>query len=269
MLLEPHPMKLLFPDRVIGFLTTQKEQLRIFAEIGVDKVYLLPFTKEMANTSPEEFVKEILLKLGVVHLVVGFNYSFGALGKGTPEDLVSFGKKYGFGVSILQPQTLEGKVISSTAVREALLKGDVVQAKKLLGRAHSLVGRVVQGERRGRDLGYPTANLQVYEDLLIPQRGVYAVWAKIDGRIVQGMMNIGMKPTFHEQYALTVEIHFFDFCGDLYGMELAVFCEAKIRDERKFNGIEDLKAQLQQDALQVQEILARNCPILKQELKVN
>ena len=269
MLLEPHPMKLLFPDRVIGFLTTQKEQLRIFAEIGVDKVYLLPFTKEMANTSPEEFVKEILLKLGVVHLVVGFNYSFGALGKGTPEDLVSFGKKYGFGVSILQPQTLEGKVISSTAVREALLKGDVVQAKKLLERAHSLVGRVVQGERRGRDLGYPTANLQVYEDLLIPQRGVYAVWAKIDGRIVQGMMNIGMKPTFHEQYALTVEIHFFDFCGDLYGMELAVFCEAKIRDERKFNGIEDLKAQLQQDALQVQEILARNCPILKQELKVN
>ena len=262
LLFEPHPMKLLFPERVIGFLTTQKDQMRLFSEIGVDKVYLVPFTKQMANTSPEGFVRDILKKLGVIHLVVGFNYSFGALGKGTPEDLLTFGQEYGFGVSILQPQTLDGKVISSTAVRTALLDGDVVHAKKLLGRPHRLVGTVVQGEQRGRVLGYPTANLRVYEDLLIPQRGVYAVWAKIEGRIVHGMMNIGMKPTFHEEYALTVEVHFFDFCGDLYGMELAVYCEDKIRDEKKFTGFDELKAQLEQDVFKAGAVLEgifRNC----------
>lgn len=254
-LFEPHPLKLLFPERVIGFLTTQKDQIRLFSEIGVDRVYLLPFTKEMADTSPEGFVRDILIKLGVVHIVVGFNYSFGALGKGTAEDLQRFGQEYGFGVSVLQPQTLDGKVISSTAIRKALLNGDVVQAKKLLGRTHSLVGTVVEGEKRGRQLGYPTANLKVFEDILIPKRGVYAVWTEIEGRIVYGMMNIGMKPTFHEEYELTVEIHFIDFSGDLYGMELAIYCEEKIRDERKFSGLEELKTQLERDAVKVQRTL--------------
>ncbi|AFM01373.1 FMN adenylyltransferase [Desulfitobacterium dehalogenans ATCC 51507] len=255
LLFEPHPLKLLFPERVIGFLTTQKEQMRLFSEIGVDRVYLVPFTKEMADTSPEGFVRDILVKLGVVHIVVGFNYSFGALGKGTAEDLQRYGQDYGFGVSVLQPQTFEGKVISSTAVRKALLNGDAVQAKKLLGRTYKLVGTVVEGEKRGHDLGYPTANLRIYEDLIIPKRGVYAVWAEIEGRLVHGMMNIGMKPTFHEEYALTVEIHFFDFSGDLYGMELAICCEEKIRDERKFNGLGELKGQLDRDALKVKQVL--------------
>ncbi|MEL1133998.1 bifunctional riboflavin kinase/FAD synthetase [Desulfitobacterium sp. THU1] len=255
LLFEPHPLKLLFPERVMGFLTTQKEQLRLFSEIGVDRVYLMPFTREMAETSPEGFVKDILVKLNVVHLVVGFNYSFGAFGKGTPEDLQRYGQEYGFEVSVLQPQTLNGKVISSTAIRKALLSGDMSAAKKLLGRAHSLCGIVVEGEKRGRQLGYPTANLKVFDDLLIPKRGVYAVWAEIEGRIVQGMMNIGMKPTFHEDYALTVEVHFFDFCGDLYGLELALFCEEKIRDERKFSGIEELKVQLERDAQNVKRTL--------------
>lgn len=256
-LFEPHPLKLLFPERVIGFLTTQKDQMRLFSEIGVDRVYLLPFTKEMADTSPEGFVRDILIKLGVVHIVVGFNYSFGALGKGTAEDLQRFGQEYGFGVSVLQPQTLDGKVISSTAIRKALLNGDVVQAKKLLGRTHSLVGTVVAGEKRGRQLGYPTANLKVIEDLLIPKRGVYAVWTEIEGRTVYGMMNIGMKPTFHEEYTLTTEVHFFDFGGDLYGMELAIYCEEKIRDERKFSGLEELKRQLERDAVSAQRALER------------
>lgn len=252
LLFDPHPMRTLFPERVIGLLMTQEEQMEAFSEIGVDTVYLLPFNQEMANTSPEKFVKEILTRMGVRHIVVGFNYSFGALGKGTPGDLQQLGQDYGFGVSVLQAQTFEGRVISSTAIRKALLQGDVVQAKKLLGRTPCLCGKVVKGEKRGRELGYPTANLNVADDLLIPKRGVYAVWVDIDGQRVLGMMNIGMKPTFHSEYHLTTEVHFFDYTGDLYGKELVVHLEDRLREERKFSGIKELREQLERD-----EIVAR------------
>lgn len=259
LLFDPHPMKTLFPERVIGLLMTQAEQLEAFSEIGVDTVYLLPFNQEMANTSPEKFVKEILIRMGVKHIVVGFNYSFGALGKGTAGDLQHFGQDYGFGVSVLQAQTFEGRVISSTAIRKALLQGDVVQAKKLLGRTPCLLGKVVEGEKRGRELGYPTANLKVSDDLLIPKRGVYAVWADIDGQKVLGMMNIGMKPTFHAEYHLTIEVHFFDYTGDLYGKELVVHLEDRLREERKFSQIKELREQLERD-----ETLARKALKVRQ-----
>jgi riboflavin kinase / FMN adenylyltransferase len=255
LLFEPHPMKMLFPERVIGLLTTQKERLRVFAEIGVDKVYLLPFNREMSETSPESFVKEILRRIGVAHLVVGFNYSFGAFGKGTPDDLQRYGQEYGFGVSVLQAQTIDGRVISSTAIRKALQQGDIVQVKKLLGRTPCLSGIVVEGEKRGRSLGYPTANLRVSEDLLLPKRGVYAVWIDFYGDRVQGMMNIGMKPTFHSEYYLSVEIHLFNFTGDLYGKELVVHIEDRLRDERRFSGIKELMEQLGRDELQAKKVL--------------
>lgn len=255
LLFEPHPLKLLFPERVVGFLTTQEERLKKFAEIGVDIVYLLPFSREMADTTPQEFIEKILLRMGVAHIIVGFNYSFGAQGKGTPEQLQEYGQEYGFGVSVLQAQTIDGQVISSTAVRKALLQGDVAQAKKMLGGAPSLSGKVIRGERRGRDLGYPTANLDVSPDVLIPKRGVYAVWTELEGKRLQGMMNIGMKPTFHAEFQLTTEVHFFQFHGDLYEKNLTVYMESRIRDEQKFSGVEELKDQLQRDALQVQRSL--------------
>lgn len=255
LLFEPHPLKLLFPERVVGFLTTQEERLKKFAEIGVDIVYLLPFSREMADTTPQEFIENILLRMGVAHIIVGFNYSFGAQGKGTPEQLQEYGQEYGFGVSVLQAQTIDGQVISSTAVRKALLQGDVAQAKKMLGGAPSLSGKVIRGERRGRELGYPTANLDVSPDVLIPKRGVYAVWTEWEGQRLQGMMNIGMKPTFHAEFQLTIEVHFFQFHGDLYEKNLTVYMEARIRDEQKFSGVEELKDQLQRDALQVQRSL--------------
>lgn len=256
LLFTPHPLKMLFPERSIGLLTTQKEQMQVFEEIGVDKVYLLSFNQEIANTSPERFVKEFLIKMGVAHIVVGFNYSFGALGKGTPEDLQRYGEEYGFEVSVLQAQLLEGKVISSTAIRKVLEHGDIDQAKRLLGRTPTLAGKVVEGEKRGRQLGYPTANLSVPEDILIPKRGVYAVWANIDGQKVQGMMNIGMKPTFHSEYQLTIEIHFFDYSGNLYGKDLVVYIEERLRDERKFTGIQEITAQLERDAAKARKILS-------------
>ncbi|GAB6173823.1 bifunctional riboflavin kinase/FAD synthetase [Paradesulfitobacterium aromaticivorans] len=253
---DPHPLKVLHPERGFKLLTTTEERLHIFEKIGVDTIYLLPFTRQMADTSPQKFVEMVLVKTGVIHVVVGFNYSFGAAGKGTSEDLHTLGQKYGFGVSVLQAQSVDGRIISSSAIRKALSQGDVESARKMLGRSPCLCGKVVEGEQRGRLLGYPTANILPPADLLTPKRGVYAVWAELGGRKVSGIMNIGMKPTFHTMYATTVEVHFLDFNKNLYGQEIHIQIEDRLREERKFNGIDELKAQLHKDARQAEHVLS-------------
>ena len=255
LIFEPHPLKVLVPEREIKLLSTTQERLLCFEKIGVHTVYHLPFTREMANTSPEQFVEKILLPLGVIHVVVGFNYSFGAQGKGNPELLQSLGQKHGFEVSVLQAQTIDGRVISSSSIRTALLQGDITLANSLLGRSPSLSGTVVHGEERGRQLGYPTANILYSEDVLIPKRGVYAVWAYLEGKRVPGMMNVGMKPTFHDMYSTIIEVNFFDFEGDLYGRKIMVHIKDRLRDERKFDGINELVNQLQQDKVRAECIL--------------
>lgn len=255
LIFEPHPLKVLFPERGIKLLSTNQERLHYLEEIGVQTVNLLPFTKEMAKTSPEQFVEKILLPLGVIYVVVGFNYSFGAEGKGNSELLQELGQKHGFGVSVLQAQMLEGQVISSSSIRKALLQGDIRSASSLLGRPPCLRGIVVHGEERGRQIGYPTANILTSEDFLIPKRGVYAVRAYLDGKIVCGMMNIGMKPTFHDLYDTVVEVHFIDYSGDLYGREITVHIEERLRDERKFKGVDELLIQLNKDKVKAQVFL--------------
>ncbi len=255
LIFEPHPLKLLFPERELKLLSTTEERLTYLENIGVQTVYHLPFTREMANTSPEQFVERILLPLGVIHVVVGFNYSFGAQGRGNSELIQTLGKKNGFGVSVLQAQTIGGQVISSSAIRKALLHGDIVLATSLLGRPPCLRGTVEHGEERGRQLGYPTANILPAEDYLIPKRGVYAVFADLDGKRVSGMMNIGMKPTFHDLYTTMVEVHFLDYSGDLYGREIRVHIVERLRDERKFNGVNELLMQLKKDRVKAEQIL--------------
>lgn len=253
---DPHPLKILLPERKIKLLTTIEERLKVFSAMGIDRVYLLPFTRQFAEISPAGFASDIIRgRLQAAQVVVGFNYTFGAAGKGQPHDLARFGQEYGFGVRIVPAQIIEGRVVSSTGIRKALLSGDVAWAKKLLGRAPCLCGVVVEGERRGRTIGYPTANLQPPADLLIPKRGVYAVWAELDGKRLHGMMNIGMKPTFHEAYRQTIEIHFLSFQGDLYGRELTVHLEERLRDERKFGSLGELTEQLARDAEQASRIL--------------
>lgn len=252
---EPHPLKVLHPERGLKLLTTSEERLSLFEEIGVDTVYLLPFTRQMADTSPQKFVQTVLGKIGVVHVVVGFNYSFGAAGRGTSDDLYQFGRENGFGVSVLQAQSVNGRIISSSMIRKALSQGDMRTARTMLGRAPSLWGKVIEGEQRGRLLGYPTANILPPEDLLIPKRGVYAVWAELEGRNVPGIMNIGMKPTFHTLYATTVEVHFLKYKANLYGQEIQIRIEERLREERRFSGIEELKAQLERDAALAERVL--------------
>lgn len=255
LLYEPHPLKVLFPEKMIGLLTTSEERLKLLELIGVDTVYLLPFNHDTANIPPETFVSDILVRLGTRYAMVGFNYSFGAKGKGSPEDLQRLGPKYGFGVSVLQAQTMGGEVISSSSIRQALLQGDMRQAQKMLGRYPFLCGRVVHGEQRGRDLGYPTANLEVCEDLLVPKPGSYAVWAEFDGQKVMGMLNIGKKPTFHTEYETTVEVHLLNFYGNLYDKMLSMYLVERLRDERKFSSINELLNQLQKDKEHTQRVL--------------
>lgn len=255
LIFEPHPLKVLSPEREITLLSTSEERLDDLAAIGVQTVYHLLFTRDMANTSPEQFVEKILLPIGVIYVVVGFNYSFGAKGRGNPELLKALGKKHGFGVGVLQAQTIGGRVISSSSIRKALLQGDIILASSLLGRPPCLRGTVVHGEERGRQLGYPTANILPAEDHIIPKRGVYAVWAYLDGKRVSGMMNIGMKPTFHDLYATMVEIHFLDFSADLYGSEIVVHIVERLRDERKFNGVNELLMQLKKDRAKAESAL--------------
>lgn len=255
LIFEPHPLKVLFPEQEIKLLSTTEERLCYLEAIGVETVYHLRFTREIANTLPEQFVEKMLLPLGVIHVVVGFNYSFGAQGRGNPELIKALGTKHGFGVSVLQAQTMGGRVISSSSIRKALLHGDIILANSLLGRPPCLRGTVVHGEERGRQLGYPTANILPAEDYLIPKRGVYAVWASLDGKCVSGMMNIGMKPTFHDLYTTMVEVHFFDFVGDLYGSEIVVHIVERLRDERKFNGVDELLIQLEKDRNKAEQLL--------------
>jgi riboflavin kinase/FMN adenylyltransferase len=255
LIFEPHPLKVLFPEQGIKLLSTTQERLRCLEEIGVHTVYLLPFTREMANTSPEQFVEKVLLPLGVIHVVVGFNYSFGAQGKGDAALIQTLGLKHGFRVSVLQAQMAGSLVISSSSIRKALLHGDVQLANSLLGRSFCICGTVVHGEERGRLIGYPTANILPSEDLLIPKRGVYAVWVKLEGKRVSGMMNIGRKPTFHDMHETIVEVHLFDFDGDLYGQEIMVHIIERLRDERKFNGVNELLIQLNKDKVKAERVL--------------
>jgi len=256
LLFDPHPLKVLSPERSLNLLTGKKERLMLFAELGVDQVLLFPFTPEFAGTSPREFVKDILLTIGVKHVVVGFNYSFGYQGRGKPSDLEEFGKEYGFGVSIIQAQKIRDKIISSTEIRKYLLNGEIDLAKEMIGRSPKLSGRVIHGDKRGRTLGFPTANLQVDEDLLIPKTGVYAVITKIDGKIYGGMMNIGLRPTFKNSQEQTIEVYLLNYQGDLYDRELIISIEARLRPERKFNGKDDIIAQLHKDKEQTISVLS-------------
>lgn len=255
LLLDPHPFKILHPGRSLNLLTDQSERLQLFEKYGIERLFLYPFTLDFANTSPREFIENILLRIGAVHIVVGFNYSFGAKGKGTPQDLKLFGQENGFGVSIVEAERLGDKIISSSEIRSSLLNGDVATAKAMMGHVPKLSGTVKHGDKRGRQLGYPTANIQVDEDLLIPKNGVYAVNSEIDGKIYGGMMNIGLRPTFYSEQEQTVEVNFFDFAKDIYGRKLVIEIQDRLRSEKKFSGVDEIINQLDKDRQDAMKVL--------------
>ncbi|MFO7173242.1 MAG: bifunctional riboflavin kinase/FAD synthetase [Bacillota bacterium] len=274
---HPHAMAVLRPTEAPRQLQTVPERAETLAALGVDVHLVLPFTRELADTPPEEFVDEVLIRgLRARHVMVGFNFTFGRGGEGTAETLRELCRRHGVPVTVCPPLRVGGETVSSTLVRYLLAAGEVERAGELLGRPYSLSGTVVPGDRRGRLLGFPTANLALAEGRQLPGEGVYAVRVRVlppdrhylpppgwpgdgEGPVYGGMANIGRRPTFGGE-EVRVEVHLLDFCGDLYGQRLQVEFIARLRPERAFSGPEALRAQLEADAAASRAILAEYLP---------
>ncbi len=245
---EPHPIKVLHPEKAPKMLVTAERKAHLLKELGLDILIYQEFTRDISCWTPEHFAQEILVdKLAAQKVFVGFNYSFGHKGRGTPEMLGLLGKELGFDVQVIPPVEVQGHLVSSSLIRQLLKSGDIPNAAAMLGYEPMLRAQVVPGENRGASLGFPTANLKFSEDLIIPGPGVYAARIIIDQKVYKSVVNIGTKPTFHDNYPLTVEVHIIDFSGDVYGAEIELVFVSKIRDEKKFAGIQELVEQIRKD----------------------
>jgi riboflavin kinase / FMN adenylyltransferase len=245
----PHPVEF-FSGKSIPTLSPGAEKVLQLEQMGVEQLVLLPFNHALAKLTPAEFVEIVLVRnLQARFISVGEDFRFGCRRSGTAEDLRSIAATYGIEVTLVALETFQGERISSTAIRKALQSGDLETATRMLGRPYSLVGEVVAGQQLGRTIGFPTANLQVPNKKLIPAQGVYAVRVSgIAGAIapVLGVMNIGSRPTV-DGTTLTIEVHLFDWSGDLYGQTITVELLEFLRSEQKFPSLDALKAQIDTD----------------------
>ncbi len=255
---SPHPQEF-FSGQPRALLTPAPEKVRVLEALGVDQLVLLPFNRELASLSAEDFVTQILIQgLRCQSVSVGKDFRFGQKRAGTIVELRSLLAPHGVKVETVALKQSEGRRISSSRVREALLAGEVAIANELLGYRYQLQGPVIQGQQLGRTIGFPTANLQVDEQKFLPRHGVYAVWVSslaVPGleQPQPGVMNIGDRPTVNGQ-AVTVEVHLLDWQGDLYGKGLTVELVDFIRPQQKFDGLDALKAQIGRDCAQAQAL---------------
>jgi riboflavin kinase/FMN adenylyltransferase len=252
---DPHPLKVLAPERCPFLITPTAKKLSIIQGCGLDVIICLPFTQKLASLSPMAFVEHVLVRtIGIREIYVGYNFAFGKGRQGSIALLQELGQDYGFLVHIIEPIAIEGRVVSSSMIRQWLQQGHVDEAARLLGRLYSVTGTVVEGYRKGRELGFPTANVRSTDEL-IPSRGVYAVTVDWRGRRYEGVGNIGFNPTFGRTQ-LSVEIHLFNFAEQLYGETVEVSFVKKIRDERAFPSVAALVKQISQDVETAHTLLA-------------
>jgi riboflavin kinase/FMN adenylyltransferase len=254
----PHPRMVIYPEtHGLKLLQTQEEKLSKLAEKGLQNTIVYPFDFEFSRLSAVEFVRDFLVnKLHVKKLVIGYDHQFGRNREGTIEFLKNICDVYDFEVIEIPAKEIDEVNVSSTKIRDALLNGEVSRAADFLGEAYSLNGNVVAGDQVGRTIGFPTANLEIEDPTkLIPANGVYAVTCIVDGAKVQGMMNIGFRPSVSDKLKLKLEVHLLDFSRDIYGQNLEVSFVSRIRDERKFSGVEELKEQLKSDEVTARSLL--------------
>jgi riboflavin kinase/FMN adenylyltransferase len=257
---EPHPREVLTPERAPPRLTPLRMKARLLADLGVEHLFALAFNAHLMTKSPEAFVHDVLAGgLGVRHAVVGFDFGFGHRRAGDADTLIRLGKEYGFGVTRIEPVAWRGEVCSSSRIRDAIARGDVARARDLLGHPFLVEGRVVAGSRRGRDLGYPTANLRPGRRGLWPADGIYAVRAswREGARPAwrDAVASLGVRPTFGSGERL-LEVHLFGQDVDLYGRRLCCAFVERLRAEATFATVDALKAQIQQDCLAARAALA-------------
>ncbi|MFZ1058999.1 MAG: bifunctional riboflavin kinase/FAD synthetase [Candidatus Rokuibacteriota bacterium] len=251
---DPHPLTVLQPERAPVPITELAENLARIAEQGLDTAVVIVFTREFSLLEAEAFVKDVLVgRLKAREVVVGFNHTFGRGARGNARLLAELGPQYGFVAHVIPPLVVDGVAVSSSGIRQALVAGDVARARKFLGHPYTVRGRVLRGKGRGRQLGFPTANLRPERELIVPA-GVYAVRAAWEGGRAGAVVNVGIRPTFGEgEY--WVEAYLLDFAGDLYDSVLVLEFEERIRSEQKFPDVEALRAQVASDVATAARLL--------------
>lgn len=256
---DPHPREIINPGKSgIQMLTTLKERSELLEDIGVDVLLVIPFDRDFSLLTSEEFVRDVIYKrVGVSEFVIGYDHQFGRDREGTIETIEKLGKELGFDSYVVSKQEMGDVTISSTLIRKTLSEdGNVKQAAEYLNRRYLLNGIVTHGDQRGKPIGFPTANLKPeHENKVIPKNGVYAVRVRVEGEWYGGMMNIGVRPTFEGQER-TLEVHIFSFDEEIYGQTIQVRFIDRIRNEMKFDGIEELKDQLAKDKKKTLELLS-------------
>lgn len=241
-----HPLTILDPKSAPLAVGSKSLRREIFLGLGVEVLIEIPFTKELSKKSPEEFLSLLQEKISPAVVVTGPNYTFGRLGKGNGRMLLREGSRYGFRAEICNAVTIDKKTVSSTKIRALLAEGNLQAANELLGREFTYISEVVHGDRRGRQLGFPTANLEISDNRAMLPNGAYIVRVKVGKNFFEGIANVGDNPTF-KVAKRRLEVFIDNFSGDIYGEKIAVSFLEKIRDEKKFSSVEELKSQLNLD----------------------
>ncbi|MGM9966840.1 MULTISPECIES: bifunctional riboflavin kinase/FAD synthetase [unclassified Rummeliibacillus] len=258
MTFDPHPSIVLGQRKEqVFYITPLKQKLEILEELEVDTVFVVRFTSDFAKLSPQQFVDIFIRNLTIKHVTAGFDFTFGAMGRGTMKDLHEMSNG-DYEVSIVEKQQQDSDKISSTRIRHALKEGDMELVRELLGRPYQIPGIVVHGDKRGRQIGFPTANVQEAEGTFIPAIGVYAVRLQVQNEWHDGVCNVGYKPTFKnpDEKNLTIEVFINNFDKNIYGEEVKVDWYKYLRGEKKFDGIDSLKAQIELDKESAMEYLS-------------
>lgn len=254
---EPHPRSVIAKDFDLKILTTLDEKISYLEKFGIENLIVQNFTLEFSQMTSEEFIKEILVNdIGVSHIVIGHDHKFGKDRLGDEEKLKEFGRQYNFNVTSVEAEVVDGQVVSSTKIRKALNEGNIEKVNLFLGRNYNISGKIIEGTKRGRELGFPTANIKLdNERKAIPKNGVYVVSCILNNKNYFGIMNIGTRPTFENNNQTMLEVNIFDFNGSIYGEDIEVNFLKYIRDEKKFESKEDLINQIKQDIKKAKEFI--------------
>jgi riboflavin kinase/FMN adenylyltransferase len=255
----PHPRMVLNKEANIKLIDTIKEKEKHLKKLGINTLIVHPFSKEFSRMTSVEFTRDILIKkLNISKLVIGYDHRFGRDRDSDVNDLVELGNTYGFNVKTINEEQIKSVTVSSTKIRKSILEGDIKNANLYLGRFFELSGQIIKGQGLGRKIGFPTANIKINEDYkLIPGNGVYLVQVKVNNETYFGMINIGFRPTVNGNN-ITLEVFIFNFNDDIYGTIISLFFLNKIRNEIKFNSLEDLKNQIKKDKLYSNLLIKQN-----------
>ncbi|HEY4711395.1 MAG TPA: bifunctional riboflavin kinase/FAD synthetase [Dehalococcoidia bacterium] len=254
---NPHPQSVLHPHNQLLWLSDVEDRIRSLKELGINIVAVLTFTPKVAQLSAREFMSLIKKQLRMRGILVGPDFSLGRGGEGNINLLRALGREMKFSVEVISPFTIDGEVVSSTLIRQALVQGDMRKVERLMGRHFYLRGKVITSDKRGRVLGFPTANLDIKPQQALPGNGIYATITQVDSKRFPSATNIGIRPTFGEGERM-VETHLLNYKGDLYNKEIRVEFVQKLRDEQRFPSLEELKTQIKKDIREAETVLAKD-----------